>query len=280
MLPIAMFLLQRDSQFLTGHDLFLKRIGAAYHAFLESAERQARRAARCSFTVLGLGLTCDHAHSAPRVCKEQRQEPTYWAARAVPCLGVRARASGLRERLSAPASGSPARQPAARREGAAAAVPLTLPYPLGRVQCRGKCQEDLMSTTRYVTWSLHTKSRASLKAMLSRARVAAARATLRPIMLRTRVLCRDLFCSHLRPVSTGRESALAEACLLPARPKPCPQLWLDNRACLGHTCRPTGHAVSWEIVCMSVTAALLELVGSALTRRAPGTRWRRRRRPR
>ena len=159
-------------------------------------------------------------------------------------------------------------------------MPLTLPYPLGRVQCRGKCQEDLMSTTRYVTWSLHTKSRASLKAMLSRARVAAARATLRPIMLRTRVLCRDLFCSHLRPVSTGRENALAEACLLPARPKPCPQLWLDNRACLGHTCRPTGHAVSWEIVCMSVTAALLELVGSALTRRAPGTRWRRRRRPR
>ena len=42
MLPIAMFLLQRDSQFLTGHDLFLKRVGASYHAFLEHAERQAR----------------------------------------------------------------------------------------------------------------------------------------------------------------------------------------------------------------------------------------------
>lgn len=42
MLPIAMFLLQRDSQFLTGHDLFLKRVGAAYHAFLDSAERQVR----------------------------------------------------------------------------------------------------------------------------------------------------------------------------------------------------------------------------------------------
>ena len=27
-----------------------------------------------------------------------------------------------------------------------------------------------MSTTRYVTWSLHTKSRASLKAMLNRVR--------------------------------------------------------------------------------------------------------------
>ena len=38
MLPIAMFLLQKEGQFLTGHDLFLKRIGAAYHDFLEKAE--------------------------------------------------------------------------------------------------------------------------------------------------------------------------------------------------------------------------------------------------
>ena len=30
--------------------------------------------------------------------------------------------------------------------------------------------EDLQSTTRYVTWSLHTKSRSSLKAMLSKVR--------------------------------------------------------------------------------------------------------------
>jgi hypothetical protein len=35
-----------------------------------------------------------------------------------------------------------------------------------------------MSTTRYVTWSLHTKSRASLKAMLSRVRAAPAHAIL------------------------------------------------------------------------------------------------------
>ena len=74
MLPIAMFLLQRDGQFLNGHDLFLKRVGSTYHAFLESAEGQ----------------------------------------------------------------------------------------------CRNKCLEDLQSTTRYVTWSLHTKSRASLKSMLNR----------------------------------------------------------------------------------------------------------------
>jgi len=74
MLPIAMFLLQRDGQFLNGHDLFLKRVGSTYHAFLESAEKE----------------------------------------------------------------------------------------------CRKKCMEDLQSTTRYVTWSLHTKSRASLKSMLNR----------------------------------------------------------------------------------------------------------------
>lgn len=77
MLPIAMFLLQRDGQFLNGHDLFLKRVGSAYHGFLEHAEKG----------------------------------------------------------------------------------------------CRAKCLEDLQSTTRYVTWSLHTKSRASLKSMLNRVRM-------------------------------------------------------------------------------------------------------------
>ena len=77
MLPIAMFLLQRDGQFLNGHDLFLKRVGSAYHGFLEHAEKE----------------------------------------------------------------------------------------------CRAKCLEDLQSTTRYVTWSLHTKSRASLKSMLNRVRM-------------------------------------------------------------------------------------------------------------
>lgn len=74
MLPIAMHLLQKDGAFLNGHDLFLKRVGAAYHAYIEEIERGTR----------------------------------------------------------------------------------------------GKCLEDLQSTTRYVTWSLHTKSRSSLKAMLSK----------------------------------------------------------------------------------------------------------------
>ncbi|KAK9814730.1 hypothetical protein WJX72_010634 [[Myrmecia] bisecta] len=74
MMPIAMYLLQRDNQFLNGHDLFLKRVGASFHAFIDDTEKI----------------------------------------------------------------------------------------------CRSKCLEDLQSTTRYVTWSLHTKSRSSLKAMLSK----------------------------------------------------------------------------------------------------------------
>ena len=74
MLPIAMHLLQRDNASLTGHDLFLKRLGAAYHAYIDEIEQHVRE----------------------------------------------------------------------------------------------KCLEDLQSVTKYVSWSLHTKSRAGLKAMLSR----------------------------------------------------------------------------------------------------------------
>ncbi len=98
MLPIAMYLLQRDSQFLNGHDLFLKRVGASYHAFIEEAEKV----------------------------------------------------------------------------------------------CRGKCQEDLQSTTRYVTWSLHTKSRSSLKAMLSKVAAANSR-VLRLDHLQENCICDGLY---------------------------------------------------------------------------------------
>lgn len=74
MLPIAMHLLQKDGAFLNGHDLFLKRIGAAFHAYIEEIERATR----------------------------------------------------------------------------------------------SKCMEDLTSLTRYVSWSLHTKSNKSLKSMLEK----------------------------------------------------------------------------------------------------------------
>ena len=38
---------QKDGQFLSGHDLFLKRVGASYHSFIDEAERscKARRGA-------------------------------------------------------------------------------------------------------------------------------------------------------------------------------------------------------------------------------------------
>lgn len=33
---------QKDGQFLNGHDLFLKRVGAAYHAFIDEFEKACR----------------------------------------------------------------------------------------------------------------------------------------------------------------------------------------------------------------------------------------------
>lgn len=38
-------------------------------------------------------------------------------------------------------------------------------------QSCGRCMEDLTSVTRYVTWSLHTKSKGALEAMLRRVRL-------------------------------------------------------------------------------------------------------------
>ena len=37
---------------------------------------------------------------------------------------------------------------------------------------RGKCQEDLLCTTRYITWSLHTRNGAALRGMLGDVRSA------------------------------------------------------------------------------------------------------------
>ncbi|XP_065870181.1 dynamin-like protein ARC5 [Euphorbia lathyris] len=72
LLPISVYLLQKDGEYLSGHDMFLRRVGSAFNNFAESTERA----------------------------------------------------------------------------------------------CREKCLEDLMSTTRYVTWSLHNKNRAGLRQFL------------------------------------------------------------------------------------------------------------------
>ncbi|KAK1299844.1 Dynamin-like protein ARC5 [Acorus calamus] len=72
LLPIAVYLLQKDGEYLSGHQMFVRRIENAFHCFAESTERS----------------------------------------------------------------------------------------------CREKCMEDLLSTTRYVTWSLHNKNRAGLRQFL------------------------------------------------------------------------------------------------------------------
>ncbi|RAL44982.1 hypothetical protein DM860_003741 [Cuscuta australis] len=72
LLPIAVYLLQKDGEYLSGHDVFLRRVTSAFTNFAESTERS----------------------------------------------------------------------------------------------CREKCMEDLVSTTRYVTWSLHNKNRAGLRQFL------------------------------------------------------------------------------------------------------------------
>ncbi|GMP39116.1 hypothetical protein CsSME_00010082 [Camellia sinensis var. sinensis] len=72
LLPISVYLLQKEGEVLSGHDVFLRRVASAFNNFAESTERS----------------------------------------------------------------------------------------------CREKCLEDLMSTTRYVTWSLHNKNRAGLRHFL------------------------------------------------------------------------------------------------------------------
>ncbi|KAI3445699.1 hypothetical protein Pfo_002364 [Paulownia fortunei] len=72
LLPISVFLLQKDGEYLSGHEVFLKRVASAFNNFAESTERS----------------------------------------------------------------------------------------------CREKCMEDLESTTRYVSWSLHNKNRAGLRQFL------------------------------------------------------------------------------------------------------------------
>ena len=36
--------------------------------------------------------------------------------------------------------------------------------------CKHRCQEDLQSTTRYVTWSLHTRNTRGLRSILAKVR--------------------------------------------------------------------------------------------------------------
>ncbi|KAG5015035.1 hypothetical protein JHK82_020726 [Glycine max] len=90
LLPISVFLLQKDSEYLSGHEVFLRRVASAFNNFAESTEKSCREK---------LTTTCPHLL---QVCFHMANE----------------------------------------------------------------CMEDLVSTTRYVSWSLHNKSRAGLRQFL------------------------------------------------------------------------------------------------------------------
>ena len=145
MLPIAMFLLQKEGQFLAGHDLFLKRIGAAYHEFLEEVEVH---------PLLPLPPFIFHSSVNP---------PTHPLGQECSCL-TRCDFKGVRLIIGTLYNLHISVSEIDRRDPVCGIDLLTGV----QGQCRGKCLEDLQSTTRYVTWSLHTKSRSSLKQMLSK----------------------------------------------------------------------------------------------------------------
>ena len=93
----------------------------------------------------------------------------------------------------------------------------TLAVLILQAQCRSKCLEDLQSTTRYVTWSLHTKSRSSLKQMLSK--VCAPRHTVHPV-----------------PSAPSRHEALSggqwRAELGHGRQRKCHKTWPEMHCCV------------------------------------------------
>ncbi|RVW42073.1 Dynamin-like protein ARC5 [Vitis vinifera] len=40
LLPISVFLLQKDGEYLSGHEVFLRRVASAFNNFAESTERE------------------------------------------------------------------------------------------------------------------------------------------------------------------------------------------------------------------------------------------------
>ncbi|KAL9329135.1 hypothetical protein ACSQ67_004138 [Phaseolus vulgaris] len=91
LLPISVYLLQKDSEYLSGHEVFLRRVASSFNNFAESTEKSCHEK---------LTTTCPHMPQVCSICQ---------------MLG---------------------------------------------------CMEDLVSTTRYVSWSLHNKSRAGLRQFL------------------------------------------------------------------------------------------------------------------
>ncbi|KAG2421973.1 hypothetical protein HYH02_015566 [Chlamydomonas schloesseri] len=63
--------------------------------------------------------------------------------------------------------------------------------------CKERCLEDLASTTRYVSWSLHTRNSRSLKQLLGRVRVTGSDSS--------------SSCGGSHPISTGGPGAVSKA---------------------------------------------------------------------
>lgn len=68
MLPIALHLLQKEGGSLTGHDLFLKRVGASFHNFVEEVETATRNRCAPEFEMPPACLVLCHLPSQGAFC--------------------------------------------------------------------------------------------------------------------------------------------------------------------------------------------------------------------
>ncbi|KAK6921400.1 Dynamin, N-terminal [Dillenia turbinata] len=135
LLPIAVYLLQKDGEYLSGHEVFLRRVADAFNNFAESTERACRE--KLSVGSVDVSADC--------VCKggfdlivnsflESRADPSK-------CEFFQCLVPSMR-------------------------VELFLDINFDTCSVHYRCMEDLVSTTRYVTWSLHNKNRAGLRQFL------------------------------------------------------------------------------------------------------------------
>lgn len=126
-LPISMFLLQKDGQCLSGHDLFLRRIGQTFQDFIEEVGLQ---------EVIGVILQAQLLDSPSLVGRTAQEETSAVHDCAQECK----KCNNFHDNHAVQVEAG----------------------------CKHRCLEDLTSTTRFVSWSLHTKSTKSLKALMSK----------------------------------------------------------------------------------------------------------------
>lgn len=150
-LPISLYLLQKDGRCLAGHDLFLKRVGQAYSTFIEEVREPWGVFEVCVGTV-SQGVTSAWSTQNAAMNAQTLRQPR-------PCFiwCVRHQYVHRAKNIVKP-WGMP--------------VPWLLCVLQVEVSCKHRCLEDLTSTTRFVTWSLHTKSHKALKNMMGKLQLA------------------------------------------------------------------------------------------------------------